>query len=481
MKWSELLKPWTEVSGDCEITGLCNDSRKVQAGDLFIAYPGAAADGRLYIAEALAAGAVAVVYEPREWPLRDYPPSSFLGAPLPQLARHLAAIASRFYDDPSKKMNVTGITGTNGKTTIAYQLAQAHALLGTRAAYLGTIGQGETNQLQPLANTTPDALALQSLFAHYHQRHIDQVCMEVSSHALAQQRVDCIHFNQAIFTNLTHDHLDYHGTMEAYAAAKAALFKKSNLQWAIVNRDDAYAEQMIAAIHPPCRLLTYGIYESADIRALDWDVSLSGTRIDVESPWGEYQLQINALGFFNIYNALAVFSSLLAAGYPHDAVVTVMSQLQPAPGRMEMVTKKPCVIVDYAHTPDALENVLATLEKVKKGRILVVFGCGGDRDKTKRPMMGRIAGQYADIAIITSDNPRTENPQQIIQDIEQGITAHPSLYKIENREEAIAKAVSLADKDDIILVAGKGHETYQQIGTHCHHFSDQEIIRGLLH
>ncbi|KTC95800.1 UDP-N-acetylmuramoyl-L-alanyl-D-glutamate--2,6-diaminopimelate ligase [Legionella erythra] len=480
MKLSDLLKHWTTVSQDCDITGLCNDSRNVKPGDLFIAYPGSAVDGRLFIPQALAHGAKAVVYEPGDWPLSDCPPSSFIGAPLPKLARHLAAIASRFYDDPSNTMQVTGVTGTNGKTTIAYQLAQAHALLGTRAAYIGTLGQGEADQLQPLGNTTPDALALQSLFAHYRQRKIAQVCMEVSSHALAQQRVDSIHFNQAIFTNLTHDHLDYHLTMDAYAAAKAALFKKTDLQWAIVNGDDAYAEKMIAAIQPPCRLLTYGIYESADIRALNWDVSLSGTCIDVLSPWGEYQLKINALGFFNIYNALAVFSSLLAAGYPHDAVVQVMSQLQPAPGRMEVVAQKPCVIVDYAHTPDALENVLATLEKVKKGKMLVVFGCGGDRDKTKRPMMGRIASQYADIAIITSDNPRTENPEAIIHEIEQGISSHPSLYKIVNREEAIAKAVSLADQNDIVLVAGKGHETYQQIGQVCHHFSDQEIIRGIL-
>ena len=478
MKLSELLKPWIDnIDEDREISGLQNDSRRLKAGDLFFAYPGKATDGRLHISQAIEAKAAVIVYEPENWPDAAPSPALFNGIAFPGLTRYLAAIVSRFYGDPSHNLAVTGITGTNGKTTIAYQLAQAHNLLGQRAAYIGTIGQGLTTQLQPLANTTPDALALQSLLNHYEQDQIKQVCMEVSSHALTQNRVDNIAFNQAIFTNLTHDHLDYHGTMEAYALAKASLFACPSLSVAIINRDDPKAQQMIDSLSSGCRLLTYGIKANCDVRAKAWEVSMAGTQIDIQSPWGQHLIHINALGFFNIYNALAIFSSLLAADYAVDAVVEVMKRLQPAPGRMEVVIQKPCVIVDYAHTPDALENVLATLHKVKKGRILVVFGCGGDRDKTKRPMMGKIAGDYADIAIITSDNPRSEDPQKIIDDIEPGFSANSHYQKIVDRKQAIIKALSLANEEDIVLVAGKGHENYQQIGQVCHHFSDQEIIR----
>jgi UDP-N-acetylmuramoyl-L-alanyl-D-glutamate--2,6-diaminopimelate ligase len=479
MKLAELLRPWIGTDlPSCEILGLHNDSRQIKPGFLFIAYPGLATDGRLFISQALSAGAIALLYDPENWPSKCQLPTEIPSMALPGLATKLAEIASRFYGEPSKKLALTGVTGTNGKTTIAYQLAQAHSLLGERSAYIGTIGQGEVTSLQTLANTTPDALCLQQLLESYEQRAIKQICMEVSSHALSQHRVDCIDFQQAIFTNLSHDHLDYHETMEAYASAKALLFAKETLKWAIVNKDDSYS-QMICDASRAEQLISYGIKEGADVRALNWDVSLRGTRLELSSPWGQHQLAINALGFFNIYNALAVFSSLLASGYPVDKVVPVMAKLQAAPGRMEIVTQEPYAIVDYAHSPDALENVLSTLQEVKKGRILVVFGCGGDRDKKKRPMMGKIASHYADIAIITSDNPRSEDPLAIIDEIEAGVSSKSNLYKIPDREQAIAKALSLADKDDIVLVAGKGHEDYQQIGSVRHVFSDQQVIRHL--
>lgn len=480
MKFAELLRPWIEVDvPDCEILGLHNDSRQIKAGFLFIAYPGAATDGRFFIQQALSAGAIALVYEPDNWPSKCQLPSEIPCVALPGLAMKLAGLASRFYGEPTKKLAVTGVTGTNGKTTIAYQLAQAHALLGENSAYIGTIGQGDVKALEPLVNTTPDALYLQQLLHSYEQHSIKQVCMEVSSHALCQKRVDSIDFQQAIFTNLSHEHLDYHQTMEAYAAAKAILFANPSLKWAIVNQDDIYSKLMLEAVPNSCQIISYGVHEDADVRATHWDVSLTGTRIEVSSPWGQHQLVINALGFFNVYNALAVFSSLLACGYPAEKLVPLMAKLQAAPGRMEIVTQEPYAIVDYAHSPDALENVLTTLQKVKKGRILVVFGCGGDRDKTKRPKMGKIASEYADITIITSDNPRTEDPLAIIDSIESGISTKTNLYKIADREQAIAKALSLADKDDIILVAGKGHEDYQQIGKVRHVFSDQAVIRRL--
>jgi UDP-N-acetylmuramoyl-L-alanyl-D-glutamate--2,6-diaminopimelate ligase len=480
MKFSELMRPWVDVRvPDCHISGLHNDSRQIRPGFLFFAYPGAVSDGRLFIAQAVSAGAVALVYEPDNWPPTCQLPAKLPCVALPGLAKKLAGIASRYYGEPTKKLTVTGVTGTSGKTTIAYQLTQAHTLLGEHSAYIGTLGQGKIMALQPLINTTPDALYLQELLSNYQQQAIKQVCMEVSSHALCQQRVESIDFQQAIFTNLSHEHLDYHQSMEAYGAAKALLFAKPSLKWAIVNQDDSYSQLMRAAVNNSCQILSYGFKEGSDIRALHSEVSLAGSRIELNSPWGQHQLVINSIGFFNIYNALAVFSSLLAFGYPIEKVAALLAKLSTAPGRMEIVMQEPYTIVDYSHKPDALEKALITLQRVKQGRILVVFGCGGDRDKAKRPMMGKIASQYADVTIITNDNPRTEDPLLIIDSIASGINSQTKLYKIPDRQQAIAKAISLADKNDIILVAGKGHENYQQIGNIFYPFSDQEVIRRL--
>ncbi len=478
MKLSQLLAPWvTYKIVDCTITGIQNDSRQVQPGDLFVAYPGAAADGRLFIHKAVAAGAVAVLFEPTDFPDMIAPNVPCIA--IPDLATKLAYIAKAFYGNPGEALTFTGITGTNGKTTIAYQLAQAHSLLGQGAAYIGTIGQGEVHHLKPLDNTTPDSLFLQKLFAQYKSQGLKQVCMEVSSHALAQHRVDAIEFNQAIFTNLTLDHLDYHHTMENYAAAKATLFARTSLQWAIINQDDEYQKFMTAAIKPHVRKLSYGMGPNSDVKVLNWHMDINGTLIEVESPWGQHQLHIKALGAFNIYNSLAVFSSLLATGYAPEQVVQVMSQLKAAPGRLEIVSSAPYVLVDYAHTPDALKNALVTLGQIKKGKLWVVFGCGGDRDKSKRPIMGKIASDHADEIVITSDNPRTEDPQTIIAEIAMGVSSSAFVKQLENREEAIAYALKKAHEDDIILIAGKGHESYQQIGTVKHAFSDQEVVRRL--
>lgn len=481
MKITQLLKPWlNEEIVDCVISDIKNDSRLVKNGDLFIAYPGAVADGRLFIDKAVLSGAAAIVYEPRELPVTCTLPKSIPCIPVPQLSEKLAEIAQRFFNAPSLSLNITGITGTNGKTTIAYQLAQAHHLMGQKSAYIGTIGQGEVNSLKPLENTTPDALCLQRLLHQYKEQRIMQVCMEVSSHALSQHRVDGISFNQAIFTNLTLDHLDYHQTMQAYGAAKALLFEREELQWAIINHDDEHQHVMSSVIKPHVKVISYGLSGNSDVRAVNWHTDIHGTEIEVYSPWGQYQLKIKALGQFNIYNSLAVFSSLLANGYPAEKVVQVMSQLKAAPGRMEIVARSPYVLVDYAHTPDALENVLTTLSQLKKGHLWVVFGCGGDRDKTKRPIMGKAASLYADKIVITSDNPRSEDPQIIVNEIAQGIPSNVNVIKLVNREEAIAYALSEAEKDDIILIAGKGHEAYQQIGTVKHAFSDQEVVRRLI-
>jgi UDP-N-acetylmuramoyl-L-alanyl-D-glutamate--2,6-diaminopimelate ligase len=329
-------------------------------------------------------------------------------------------------------------------------------------------------------NTTPDALVLQTLFHDYTKAGIQQVAMEVSSHALAQSRVAHIPFEQAIFTNLTHDHLDYHQTMAAYASAKALLFATPSLRVAIINQDDDYANAMREKTPAGCQVLTYGIHDNADVQAASWEVNLQGTTIALKSPWGKHTLRIQALGFFNLYNALAIFTSLMAAGYSSEAVVSVMAQLKPAPGRMEVVNTEPTVIVDYAHTPDALENVLVTLNKVKTGRMIVVFGCGGDRDKLKRPIMGKIARDNAELVFLTSDNPRHEDPEQILADIQAGVGTGSGIECIVDREKAIARALATAEKEDIVVIAGKGHEAYQQTGDVRVAFSDQAVVRKLM-
>jgi len=326
VKLTQLLKPWIKQEVvDCVISDIKNDSRLIQAGDLFIAYPGAAADGRLFIEKAVSTGAIAVVYDPVDFPSSCVLPTSVPCIALPHLAEQLAEIAKRFYNNPSESLTITGVTGTNGKTTIAYQLAQAHHLLGKGSAYIGTIGQGDVNHLKSLDNTTPDALCLQRLLHQYKEQGIEQVCMEVSSHALSQHRVDAIEFRQAIFTNLTLDHLDYHRTMEAYGAAKALLFEAEQLQWAIINQDDAYQNIMSKAVKSHVKKLTYGMSKECDVRAVDWNIDITGTEIEVDSPWGQHLLKIKALGQFNIYNSLAIFSSLFASGYSCFTISTSYS------------------------------------------------------------------------------------------------------------------------------------------------------------
>jgi len=461
--------------GDCDITGLENDSRQVKPGDLFMAYPGALSDGRNYIKQAVESGAAAILYDP----VNDYSPAALSlqipCIPVEQLASRLAGFASAFYRQPGHALDITAVTGTNGKTTIAYQLAQAHSLLGQAAAYIGTLGQGEVKQLKVLDNTTPDALCLQKLMNDYRNRQFKQVCMEVSSHALSQQRVDEIPFSQAIFTNLSHDHLDYHHNMQEYAAAKAKLFATNGLKWAIVNQDDEYTSHMLSSLKKGAKALSYAIHQAADVKVTHWHMDRTGTDLELDTPWGAQHIKIKALGEFNIYNCLAVFSSLMISGYAAEQVTAIMPQLQSAPGRLEVVWNNPLIIVDYAHTPDALKNVLITLNQLKTGHLWVVFGCGGDRDKSKRALMGQVASDYADKMIITSDNPRTESPESILDDIAEGI-AVKDYFREADRKKAIEMAISQASSEDIVLIAGKGHEDYQIIGDVKSSFSDQHVV-----
>lgn len=480
MTLRDLLQPWIKNAQACDVLGMQNDSRQVVVGDLFLAYPGAATDGRRYMNQAVQQGACAIVYEPADMPQDVAVPNTLPCIPFPQLATQLAVLASRFFHHPSDHVFVTGITGTNGKTTIAYQLAQAHTLLQRSSAYIGTLGYGQVPDLHVLNNTTPDALMLQRILFSYQQQSIAQVCMEVSSHALHQQRVDHIAFREAIYTNLSHEHLDYHQTMAAYAQAKASLFAKPSLKWVILNQDDPNMGTMAAGVPSGVQQWTYGIQKSADVRAVDCHLYSHGTCFTVTSPWGRQEIKTPILGLFNIYNSLAVYTSLLAHGYSQQAVGEVMASLPATPGRMEIVAHNPYVIVDFAHTPAALENVLKAILDLRasdQAKVWVVFGCGGNRDKTKRPLMGKIVSGLADHMIVTSDNPRHEEPEAIIQDIVAGIKPGAAVTTIINRAEAIHYALSSAACDDIVLIAGKGHEPYQIIGDEHLVFSDQDEVR----
>ncbi|KTC66104.1 UDP-N-acetylmuramoylalanyl-D-glutamate-2, 6-diaminopimelate ligase (plasmid) [Legionella adelaidensis] len=475
MKLAELLNPWlNQPLAETEITGIQNDSRKVEPGELFLAYPGAAADGRLFIESAIKAGATAVAYESQDLPtsLTFHVPL----IPIAGLSGKIAAIANRYYKYPSRQLNVCGVTGTNGKTTIAYLLAQAYGLLNREAAYIGTLGQGKIGNIVPIGNTTPDALLLQKIFYQFKKEGITQVCMEVSSHALDQGRVEGVLFKQAIFTNLSHEHLDYHHTMEAYAAAKAKLFMNDSLHTAIINEDDSFHDLMAAHLPRHCQKISYGLTKGT-IRAVRCQMGMHGSEFVIKTQKEELPTQIQLLGMFNIYNALAVFASLVAEGFAPKAVAEILPELHASPGRMERVLNKPLALVDYAHTPDALENALVTLNQLKMDRLIVVFGCGGDRDKSKRPIMAKIAERYADVIIVTSDNPRTEDPAKIIEEILAGITNSAKVTSFVEREAAILHALKIAREKDIILVAGKGHEDYQEVGKQKIHFSDQEILR----
>lgn len=482
MKLQDLLQPWVASSlPDCEILGIQNDSRHVRLGDLFIAYPGAVADGRRFLMQAQQAGARAILYEPTQFPEAVILPTTLPCIPFPKLTEQLAAIASRFYQEPSQKLSIMGVTGTNGKTTIAYQLAQAHQLLGRPAAYMGTLGVGPVPHLQHLNNTTPDALEVQRLLYTHVQADFQQMCMEVSSHALDQHRVDHVRFREAIYTNLSHEHLDYHQTMEAYLQAKASLFAKPELEWVILNQDDDYVKKIAEVVPKGVRIWTYGIDQPADVRALNCQLFSHSSQFTIESPWGRHDVTIPSLGLFNIYNSLAVFTSLVANGYPVLSVVEVLQNLSGTPGRMEIVAQKPYVIVDFAHTPAALDNVLKTIVRLRASdnvKIWVVFGCGGNRDKTKRPLMAKVVSEQADQVIVTSDNPRHEDPDAIIRDIAEGLTPNAAITTIVDRRAAIRHALSSAGKEDIVLIAGKGHENYQIIGDEHLDFSDQEEVRS---
>jgi UDP-N-acetylmuramyl-tripeptide synthetase len=459
------------------LVGLTADSRAVKLGSIFVAYPGTHLDGRGYIAEAISRGAAAVIWERKgfTWDERWEVPN--LG--VENLRGRISEIAGHVFGNPSESLWMAGVTGTNGKTSVSQWIGAALDALGRRSAVIGTLGNGLVGERVEAKNTTPDPILLQRLLADYLRRGARAVAMEVSSHGLDQGRVAGIKYDVAVFTNLTRDHLDYHGTMESYAEAKFGLFSARGLKRAVINADDETGASFARRLGGD--VVTFGTREGARLRAVQIRLSDAGVRFRIESEWGSGEVASAALGAFNVSNLLATFGALLAAGIEFDAARNAVCALQPVPGRLERVGggAQPLVVIDYAHTPDALEKALAALRSsVAPGRQLVcVFGCGGDRDPGKRALMGQVATRLADQVIVTSDNPRGEDPLAII---EQVLAGAPGAQAIEDRQVAVFAAIHQARAGDVVLLAGKGHETYQEIAGVRLPFSDREVARSAL-
>lgn len=460
------------------ITHITADSRKVAAGSLFLAYPGEKTDGRNYIADAIANGASAVLWDPEGF-LWD-PAWQVENIPIKKLRFQAGVVASQFYKNPSHKLWVIGVTGTNGKTSVTQWLAECFNYLQRKTAVVGTLGNGLPKALKPTANTTPDAILLQELLDSYVKQEVEVVAMEVSSHGLSQGRVRGVNFDVAVLTNLTQDHLDYHGTMQAYADAKRKLFAIDNLKHAVINADDTFGQEIQQALAGSAvQVLTYGI-ERGDVQAVDLQFENTYFVFYANTPQGSAPVKADLIGRFNVYNVLAVLATLLASQVSLDDAVEAIAQIKSAKGRMQQIGGglAPLVVVDYAHTPDALEKVLTTLKAQAAGKVICIFGCGGDRDQGKRAKMGKIASDFADAVVVTSDNPRTESPTQIIEQIAAGL--HGNFAIEEDRAKAISVGIFSAQPGDIVLIAGKGHEEYQEIKGKKMPFSDIEQAKDVL-
>jgi UDP-N-acetylmuramoyl-L-alanyl-D-glutamate--2,6-diaminopimelate ligase len=462
---------------------ITSDSRAVTPGDAFAAYPGAARDGRAFISDAVSRGAGSVLWERRGFAWDPALPTPNAG--IDDLRHELGWIADDVYGHPSERLWVVGVTGTNGKTSCSHWIGQGLTACGRRAAVAGTLGNGFPGALEATPNTTPDAAALHELLKRWSDAGAAAVAMEVSSHGLEQGRVNGIAFDVALFTNLTRDHLDYHGTMEAYGAAKSRLFDWPTLATAVLNTDDAFGRELIARCAIEGRhVLSYGM-TNADVRPTGLVQTDAGIRGVLESPWGRTEFTSGVVGAFNVSNLLGVAAVLLASDVALDCVAEVLARLQPVPGRMQRTGGggRPLVVVDYAHSPDALEKVIAALRPVasgRGGRIEVVFGCGGDRDPGKRREMGAIAARLADRVLVTSDNPRSEDPESIIRQVVAGIPSSKSAQTEVDRARAISIAIARARASDVVLIAGKGHEPYQEIAGVRHPFSDMDKAEAAL-
>ena len=485
-----IFRPDLLASLGVTITRLVTDSRAVAPGDTFVAYPGGQADGRQFIAQAIASGANAVIWDAHGFRWND-------AWQIPNLAvidlrHHAGEIADHVYGNPSGKLWMVGVTGTNGKTSCSHWIAQSFGALSRKSALIGTLGNGFPGALQPTLNTTPDAICLHGLLADYLAQGAQSVAMEVSSHALEQGRVSGVKYDVALLTNLSRDHLDYHGDMQHYAAAKRRLFDGRQLKYAVLNLDDAFGAELAAQMDDAeVEVVGYGLSDAALALAERLGLRMvyggapqmdaQGIHLQVHSSWGGAALHSPLVGRFNAENLLGVLAVLLVSGVTLDDAVRELAQAHAVPGRMQTLggNGRPSVVVDYAHTPDALEKVLRALREVTDGKLVCLFGCGGDRDRGKRPMMGTIAAKLADVCIVTSDNPRHEDPDEIIATIVSGMNEW-NYRIIEDRAEAIAQAIHDAAAADTVLLAGKGHESYQEIMGVKHPFSDVDIARHAL-
>ena len=461
-----------------EISGIANDHRKVEPGNVFVCYRGVAVDGHEFIRQAVQNGANAIVGE-------QPPPKGFPNGPTYFQTTNgraaLALIAANWYGNPANHLKLIGITGTNGKTSTAYLVHSIFEAAGLKSAIMGTVGHRFGHVVVPAATTTPDSLTLHDLFSQFVSAGLQYVIMETSSQGLAQHRLAGLEFKTAVFTNLTQDHLDYHESMDEYLNAKAMLFRQIQREngLAVLNADDPASNQIRQATD--AKVQTYGLDKIADLTARDIESTLKGLTFTAITPLGKIRAKLRLMGDYNLYNALAAIGIVQHHGCSIDEIREGLESTV-VPGRFELIDRGQdfAVIVDYAHTPDGLENLLSAARRITEGRLICVFGCGGDRDRGKRPRMGRISATIANHSVITSDNPRTENRDQILNDILTGIPDGSSYDLIPDRREAIGRAIELAKGGDLIAVAGKGHEDYQILGDRTIHFDDREVVAEYL-
>lgn len=467
---------------DVTIHGLTTDSRAVRPGDAFVAVSGERTPADHYLEPAIRAGASVILLEAAA----DGECEERMGAllvPVKDLKRRLGLIADRFYEHPSQRLRVIGVTGTNGKTSVTHYIAQLLNETGTPCGLLGTLGYGMPGRLTPATHTTPDVVRVNRCLAHILGQGGRSAAMEVSSHALEQGRIDNLAIAGAVFTNLTRDHLDYHGSMEAYGAAKAKLFTREGLHFAVINFDDPFGRQLHAQLEGRCDRVRYSLHEAqTELWLTELEPEMDGFTAHVNGLWGEFTVSAPLLGAFNVSNLLAAMGAVLSLGVPVERVIQAATRLTPPPGRLEsyLGAGGVQVVVDYAHTPDALANALAALRPHTRGRLTCIFGCGGDRDSGKRPEMAAEAERSADQVIVTDDNPRSEHPASIARDIMAGFSEPGRVRVIHDRAEAIRTAVKEAREGDVVLVAGKGHEAWQEMAGQRVPFSDAEQVRAAL-
>ncbi|MBV1915200.1 MAG: UDP-N-acetylmuramoyl-L-alanyl-D-glutamate--2,6-diaminopimelate ligase [Pseudomonadales bacterium] len=473
------LQALTTDESNITVTGIQSDSRKVTQGDLFLAVPGIVTDGSHYIDQAVQKGASAVLINADGAGQNDLPVPCIK---VENLAQKTGEIAGRFYGEPSQQLNVIAITGTNGKTSCGRIIAELAEKAGQKCMVVGTTGYGFLDQLNTASHTTPDAIVLQELLAWGCDQQAQMASLEVSSHALEQHRLSGVQVDTAIFTNLTRDHLDYHGSMESYGEAKRKLFALPGLNYAVINLDDKFGRELLADMPGAVQTYSYSLVsKQADLYAKIVE-NPKGICADIQTPWGNGRLTSSLLGDFNLSNLLASIAALCVSGVKLETVLSGIETLVPVEGRMESFGKatQPTVIVDFAHTPDALEKALNQLKQVCQGQLICVFGCGGDRDQGKRAMMGKTADQLCDHLILTDDNPRNEAPKDITDAIIAGMNGCATLEVIHDRGQAIERAISQANSKDYVLIAGKGHEQTQQYATLSIHFSDRKVVQNIL-